>query len=64
MKIKKNTKTVERTHEIENFIGVYDNYILPQECDRAIKMFNNQHKFNNTLDRLKFENSGALSKKR
>ena len=63
MKIKKNTKTVQRTHEIENFIGVYDNYILPQECDRAIKIFDNQHKFNNTLDRLKFENSGALSKK-
>ena len=54
---------IQRTHKIENFIGVYDNYILPQECDKAIKIFEDQHKFNNTLNRKNFENAGALTKK-
>jgi len=54
---------IQRTHKIENFIGVYDNYILPEECDRAIKLFEDQDKFNNTVNRLAFENAGALTKK-
>ena len=59
MKIK-NTKTIERTHKIENFIGIYDNYILPEECDRAIKLFDDQQKFNNTVNRQTFENAPSL----
>jgi|TARA_R100001510_G_C7619766_1_gene180961 hypothetical protein len=62
MKIK-NTKTIERTHKIENFIGIYDNYILPEECDRAIKLFDDQQKFNNTVNRQTFENAPSLNKK-
>ena len=31
---------------IDNFIGIYDNYILPEECDKAIKLFEDQNKFN------------------
>jgi hypothetical protein len=41
---------------IENFIGIYDNYITKDECDRAVTLFENQHKFRNTIDRMQFEN--------
>ena len=53
----------EKTFDITNFIGVYENYIIKEECDRAIKLFENQNKFNNTLDRMAFEKSSILSKK-
>ena len=29
----------ERTVNITNFIGVYDNYITEEECDKAIKLY-------------------------
>ncbi len=37
---------------IENFIGVYDNYITKDECDKAIRLFEDQDKFNKTIDRM------------
>tara|TARA_R110002012_G_scaffold22531_2_gene77768 strand:+ start:234 stop:827 length:594 start_codon:yes stop_codon:yes gene_type:complete len=52
----------DRTVNINNFIGVYDNYILPQECDKAIKLYEDQNKFNNTVNRLASENSSILQK--
>jgi len=52
----------EKKFKINNFIGVYDNYITKQECDKAIKLFENQNKFNNTLNRMNFENSPILQK--
>ena len=36
---------------ITNFIGVYDNYITKQECNKAIKLYEDQDKFNNTINR-------------
>ncbi len=51
-----------KTNNIENFIGVYDNYITKEQCNNAIKLFENQNKFNNTLDRISFENSSILQK--
>ena len=41
---------------IENFIGVYDNYITENECDKAISLFEDQHKFNKTIDRMLIQN--------
>ena len=41
----------EKTVDITNFIGVYDNYITKEECDKAITFFENQSKFNKTLNR-------------
>ena len=41
---------------IENFIGVYDNYITKEECDKAISLFEDQHKFKNTIDRMQLDN--------
>jgi|TARA_R100001015_G_C4632264_1_gene195598 hypothetical protein len=42
----------ERTFNITNFIGVYDGYISEEECDNAIRLFENQNKQNKTLTRL------------
>ena len=48
-------KIIEKTVSIENFIGVYDNYITEQECNRAIEVFEQQAKLRNTLNRQSFE---------
>tara|TARA_R100001129_G_scaffold28552_1_gene19119 strand:+ start:1313 stop:1909 length:597 start_codon:yes stop_codon:yes gene_type:complete len=48
--------TIEKTATMDNFIGVYDNYITKDECDKAVTLFENQHKFRNTVDRMHFEN--------
>ena len=55
-------KTINKKASINNFIGVYDNYITKQECDKAIKLFENQNKYNNTLNRMDYENSPILQK--
>ena len=56
-------KKIEKKVNIDNFIGVYDNYILDSDCDKAIKLFEEQDKFNKTLDRTTFENATSLQKK-
>ena len=55
-------KTINKKASINNIIGVYYNYITKQECDKAIKLFENQNKFNNTLNRIDYENSPILQK--
>ena len=52
----------EKTVNIDNFIGVYDNYILPQECEKVINMYEAQNKFNNTVNRIGSESSSILDK--
>ena len=52
----------EKTVNINNFIAVYDNYITKEECDKAITLFENQNKFNNTVNRLKNEKASILQK--
>ena len=52
----------EKTVNINNFIGIYDNYITSQECDKAIKLYENQNKFNNTFSRISFEKASILNK--
>jgi hypothetical protein len=41
---------------------VYDNYITKEECNKAIKLFENQNKFNNTVNRIGSEKSSILTK--
>ncbi len=53
---------MEKTVNINNFIGVYDNYILPQECNKAIKFYEDQNKFKKTINRIGGENSPILQK--
>jgi hypothetical protein len=55
-------KMKEKTVNIDNFIGVYDNYIIKEECNKAIQLFENQNKFNNTVNRIGFEKASVLQK--
>ena len=52
----------DKTVNITNFIGVYDNYITEEECNKAIKLFEDQNKFNNTLNRIDFEQAPVTQK--
>ena len=53
---------IEKTVNINNFIGIYDNYITKEECNRAIKLYEDQNKFNKTVNRLDFEQAPILQK--
>tara|TARA_R100001163_G_scaffold65760_2_gene64581 strand:+ start:1279 stop:1866 length:588 start_codon:yes stop_codon:yes gene_type:complete len=46
---------MEKTVNIDNFIGVYDGYITPASCDDAIKLFEDQNKFNKTINRISLQ---------
>ena len=52
----------EKTVNIENFIGVYDNYITKEDCNQAIKLYEDQNNFNNTVNRLGSEKVSILTK--
>ena len=52
----------EKTFNINNFIGVYDNYIPEQECNKAIKLYEDENKFNKTVNRIGFEKASILKK--
>jgi hypothetical protein len=52
----------EKTVSINNFIGVYDNYITEQECNKVIKLYEDQNKLKKTFSRISFENSSVLEK--
>ena len=53
----------EKTVSINNFIGVYDNYITKEECNKAIEIFKNENKLNNTFSRLNSEQASISQKK-
>jgi hypothetical protein len=53
---------MEKTVNITNFIGVYDNYITDEECDKAIKLYEDQDKFRKTINRIQSEKSSILQK--
>jgi len=56
-------KAPQKTATIDkNFLGVYDNYITKEECDKAIKLFEQESKFSHTFNRIKFENSDVTFK--
>jgi hypothetical protein len=52
----------KKTVNINNFIGVYDNYITKEECNKAIKLYEDQNKFNKTVNRIVFERASILKK--
>jgi hypothetical protein len=41
---------------------VYDNYITKEECSKAIKLYEKQNKFNNTINRIGGEKASILHK--
>jgi len=52
----------EKTVNINNFIGVYDNYITKEDCNKAIKLYEDQNNFNNTVNRIGAEQVSILKK--
>ena len=52
----------EKTVNINNFIGIYDNYITKEECNKAIKLYEDQNKFNKTVNRIGGEKASILKK--
>ena len=52
----------KKTVNINNFIGVYDNYITKEECKKAIKLYEDQNKFNKTVNRIVGEQASILQK--
>ena len=52
----------EKTFKIDNFIGVYDNYITKEECNKAIELYESQNKFNKTVNRIDSEKISVLQK--
>lgn len=53
---------IEKTVNVDNFIGIYDNYITEEECNKAIKLFEQQDKFNRTVNRIGGEKASILEK--
>ena len=41
----------DKTVKIDNFIGVYDNYITEEECKKAIQLYEQEDKYNKTINR-------------
>ena len=46
---------MDKTANITNFIGVYDNYITEKMCKDAINLYEKQNKLNNTFNRQALE---------
>jgi len=53
---------MEKTVNITNFIGTYDGYITKEECNKAIKLYEDQNKFNKTVNRISAEKASILEK--
>ena len=54
---------MEKTYNVEDFIGVFDNFIPERECKNLIEVFDNHQKMMKTYTRLAGENRGNHSKK-
>ena len=52
----------ERKANLKDFIGIYDGYITQEECNKAIKLFEDQYAFDKTMNRQSFENASVLHK--
>ena len=52
----------EKTHNINNFIGVYDNFITEEDCKKAIKIYETENQFHKTVNRIDSEKASALTK--
>ena len=54
---------MNKKSEIKNFIGIYDNYITKEECNKAIEIFEKERIHKKTLTRVQFENAAFKEKK-
>ena len=56
-------KNNEKTFELINHIGIFDNYILPNECELVIKYYKDRAAFGQSYQRLNSENSESHQKR-
>lgn len=54
---------MEKNIKIENFIGIYDGFIMKIMCDEVIKFYNEKKEMNQAFTRLQSENCSTLMKK-
>jgi hypothetical protein len=54
---------MEKTCNIKDFIGVFDNFIPPGECEALIDFYNNHEQQHKTYTRLHSEHRGSHTKK-
>ena len=52
----------DKTVKIDNFIGVYDNYITEEECKKAIQLYEQEDKYSKTINRIGGEGASILQK--
>ena len=55
MSFLKESKMENRKVTIEDHIGIYDGFILPSDCEKAIEIFKQGTKFNKTYNRMQSE---------
>ena len=46
----------------KDFIGIYDGYIMDQECDNVIDLYKKENELKNTFTRAQIENAAGTSK--
>ena len=46
----------------KNFIGIYDGYIMDQECDNVIDFYKKENELKHTFTRAQIENAAGTSK--
>jgi hypothetical protein len=54
---------MEKKSNLDNFIGIYDGYLLKDTCNEMISFYENKNKFNKSFSRLQSENAGLFEKK-
>ena len=50
----------EKTFKIDNFIAIYDNYITKDECENAIKLFENENKLKSNFNDVQNEEKSFM----
>lgn len=63
MKKTKEEKPEEKKSSVENFIGVFDNFIPPGQCENIIKMYQEEEKANRVYSRFTHERVDGYHKK-
>tara|TARA_R100001086_G_C11810587_1_gene251419 strand:- start:107 stop:703 length:597 start_codon:yes stop_codon:yes gene_type:complete len=52
----------EKEWKINNFVGIYDNYISEEDCKKAIKLFDEHEKFQMVFDRQQTDKTLKIKK--
>jgi len=53
---------INKKIEIKDWIGVYDGFILPDECKKVIELFEKENELQKTFSRIVSENASVNNK--